>query len=97
MNVLTGSGLTLSADTWYHLALVHYGNTYKLYVDGTVTNVSATTTSDVATGGTDWAIGGANNGTNFLTGYFDEFRISKIARYTSNFTPDTEPFPDKGQ
>ena len=27
---------------------------------------------------------------------FDEFRISKIARYTSNFTPDTEPFPDKG-
>ena len=96
MNLTTGSGLVLSANTWYHLALVHYGNTYKLYVDGTVTNVSATTASNVATGGDKWALGGATNGTNFLTGYFDEFRISKIARYTSNFTPDTEPFPDKG-
>jgi hypothetical protein len=27
-------------------------------------------------------------------GYFDEIRISDIARYTENFTPQTEPFDD---
>ena len=96
MNVNTGS-LALSADTWYHLALVHYGNTYKLYIDGTLTDISATTTSNVATGGGKWGIGAATNGSSFLEGYIDEFRISKIARYTSNFTPSTEPFPDRGE
>ena len=32
-----------------------------------------------------------------FAGYIDEFRISHVARYTSNFTPTTEAFPDKGQ
>ena len=90
------TGTDLSADTWYHIAAVHYGNTYKMYVDGTVTAINTTSSSSVVTGA-KWEIGGYVNGQSPTQGYIDEFRISKIARYTSNFTPDTEPFPDKGQ
>jgi hypothetical protein len=35
--------------------------------------------------------------TAFYNGYIDDFRISSMARYVSNFTPPTEPFADKGR
>jgi len=92
----TVTGTDLSADTWYHIAAVHYGNTYKMYVDGTLTAINTTSTSNASTGA-KWEIGGYIGGQYPTQGYIDEFRISKIARYTSNFTPDTEPFPDRGE
>ena len=42
-------------------------------------------------------LGGRYSSENFAEGYFDEVRVSNMARYTSNFTPATEPFADKGQ
>ena len=35
---------------------------------------------------------GVQNLSTFFNGYIDEFRISNIARWTSNFTPPTEPY-----
>ena len=83
-----------STDTWYHVAYVRNSGTTKLYIDGTeILSVSdATDYTD-----TYFTIGGWHATGYLLNGYLDEFRISHVARYTSNFTPTTEAFPDKGQ
>lgn len=91
-------GTTLDNDTWYHIALVKNGTSYKLYLNGT-SDLSATSSSNIDTGGYPWFLGtisGAES-TYPSNGYMDEVRISKFARYTSNFTAPTEPFADKGQ
>ena len=82
-----------SADTaWHHLAVVMPGDgTQKLYLDGThratasVGDTWHTTTDPV------W-IGMSGITTQEMNGYIDEFRISKTARYTSNFIPSTSAF-----
>ena len=83
-----------SVDTWYHFAWVRNSGTSKVYIDGTeiLTASDATNYTD-----TYFTIGAYYNSSLELNGYIDEFRISHVARYTSNFTPTTEVFPDKGQ
>ena len=93
---MSGSGSALSNNTWYHIAVVKYGTSYKLYLDGTA-DISATSSSNVSTGTNPWTLGAFHDGSLEAKGYIDDFRISKFARYTSNFTAPTEPFADKGQ
>ena len=83
-----------SVDTWYHFAWVRNSGTSKVYIDGTeiLTASDATNYTD-----TYFTIGAYYSSSLELNGYIDEFRISHVARYTSNFTPTTEAFPDKGQ
>src|SRR6266542_4066026 len=81
---------SLSTNQWHHLALVRNGNQFTGYADGVGTNLinSASAVHNSAAS----LIIGAQNGAS-LYGYLDEVRISKeIARYTSNFTPPTNPF-----
>jgi hypothetical protein len=93
---MSGSGSALSNNTWYHIAVVKYGTSYKLYLDGTA-DISATSSSNVSTGTNPWTLGAFYDGSLASRGYIDDFRISKFARYTGNFTAPSEPFADKGQ
>ena len=73
-------------NTWYHLALVRSGTNLYLFVNGSSqgTKTLSLAVRDIAgalnISKTDLGIGG-------VTGNIDEFRISNIARWTSNFTP----------
>lgn len=87
----------MSADTWNHIALVRYGTSVKLYVNGTAI-ISAT----ISAGNTIYPVSGrafsfngdgAANGR--MTCWVDEFRFLKgVAAYTANFTPPAAAFSD---
>ena len=84
-----------SNDTWYHIAVVRNGTTTKLYVDGTET-ISVSDSYDYSPR-KYLLLGGGFDGSYDMNGYMDEFRVSHMARYTSNFTAPTAAFADKGQ
>ena len=89
------SGTNLRDDAWHHVAMVReHDATWDLYVDGT-SEYSGTGMTGNITGVSDIVIGRrADSNSNYLTGYLDEIRVSKVARYTSNFTPSTTAFDD---
>lgn len=81
-----------SLNTWFHCAIVRSSNTVKIYIDGVDTGSSTTDSGTLYIKNVSGYSGGGS-GYNVL-GYFDDIRISNIARYTSNFTPPTAAFPD---
>jgi hypothetical protein len=90
-NAFNNSSTAAVVNTWYHLALVRNSGTTKLYVNGTSVLSFADTTNYTCTFLT---IGGYYDTNNIWNGYIDDFRVTKgYARYTSNFTPPTAPFP----
>lgn len=91
---LTGGSSTITADgNWHHVALVRYGNTLTIYQDG-VSLASVSVAGATLNNSTDRPTVGRFGVSDmfYLNGWIDEFRFSKgIARWTSNFTPPTEP------
>ena len=87
------TGATLSANTWYHIALVRYSGVTKLYVNGVQSGASYTDTNNYALNTGSPRIGAAFNNTVSVNGYIDDFRISLFARYVSNFTPPASALP----
>ena len=103
MSVLLTSA-NLSAATWNHWAIVRNNSVLTLYINGTASGSTYTTTGNsiastypLYIGG---GIGGLSSGTFSsssatvvnLNGYLDEIRVSNTARYTAAFTPSTTPF-----
>lgn len=81
-----------SANTWYHLAFIRDGSTFKTYVDGIALSGSITSASALAPAGAI-TFGRADNFQ--LNGWIDELRIvSGQAIWTSNFTPPTAEYTD---
>lgn len=89
-NSVISGGNPVSLNEWHHIALTYSDNTYKCYLDG---NLYASQSSErkVYFAKKLW-LGSyfAENGDHTMHGMIDEFRISNIVRWASNFTP-----PDK--
>jgi hypothetical protein len=79
--------------TWQHFAFVRSGNTWSCFVDGVLVQ---SVTSSATFGSNNYAlwIGSFLNGSTYLpfSGRIDELRLSKIARYSANFTPPAAAF-----
>jgi hypothetical protein len=89
---------TISANTWYHVAVVRNGTAMAIYVDGT-SRASWTDSTDYSNVnqlkiGTFSDSTEGNTPTNSVAwqGNIDEMRISSVARYTAGFTPSTSAF-----
>lgn len=84
---------------WSHLALSRVSNVTRMFVNGFQEGVSYTDNYNNLVGTNKRPLMGVNawgppNGS--YKGWLDEIRITKgIGRYTSNFTPQTAPFPDQ--
>lgn len=92
-NVTVGS--SVSANTWHHFAISWDGSTYRTFYDGTMgATVSSTTPPNYEQWSTTW-IGTVGGTTSNFSGYIDAYRMSSVARYTSNFTP-VEDYPFRG-
>ena len=95
-NAVQRSGISsaMVSQQWQHLAYVCDNSEQRFYVDG---NLEYTYGSPI-----DWdpedaylAVGveydASNHGSpgNYLTGYIENIQVSRIAKYTSNFTAPT--------
>ena len=81
---------TFTANTWYHIAFVVNNTALTIYINGS--SVVATTFVNPST--PRYVIIGENSQLNYWAfyGYISEFRVSNIARYTTNFVPPTKPY-----
>ena len=81
-------------DTWHHLAIVRQtGGEMNMYIDGTSV-ASATYTGNCGSSTRNLLIGhNLLSGREYAGGVAD-YRVSKVARYTSAFTPSAAPLPD---
>lgn len=86
---------TPTVGVWYHVALVRVvsaSSAVTLYVGGVAQGASIT---DPTIFGGNGVNVGLYYGSGFtFNGYMNDFRVTTgVARYTSNFTPPTSPFP----
>lgn len=87
--VITGS-TNITSSQWQHHALVRSGSTITVYLNGTSIG-SVTSAVDLGTTKPLY-IGTNSTGIQATNGYIDEFRVSKTAVYTANFTPSSTAF-----
>ena len=83
-----GVGATpMTYSEWHHVAVVRAGPTVSLFLDG---RLEGTDTHSGTINGETLGIGARPNNSQCLIGYIDEVRISKIARWTSEFVPGVD-------
>uniref|UniRef100_UPI0026365161 LamG-like jellyroll fold domain-containing protein n=1 Tax=uncultured Chloroflexus sp. TaxID=214040 RepID=UPI0026365161 len=81
---------TLTANNWHHIAVTYDAatGTARVFVNGAP---STTVTVGTITAGPDFVLGGVP-GYGFITGQFDELRVSNTIRYPAAFTPPSAAF-----
>ena len=85
---------SVSANTWFHLAVTRSTNTWYGFINGTsLGNTTNSGSFNLGNGG--MYVGRFGGGTAYAwPGYMDDLRITRgYARYTANFTPPTTAFP----
>lgn len=84
---------TLLPDVWYHIAISRTGNVAKFFINGVQQGANITS---FGSGSRAMYLGGDNTGYTSSC-FLDDVRLTVgVSRYTSNFTPPTDPFPNTG-
>ena len=85
-----------TSGTWYHVAVSRNGNNLRFFVDGTQVGVSQDMTGVTIYNSSRVLQVGGMLGTGYcINGRIDDVRITKgVGRYTANFTPSAEAFPN---
>jgi hypothetical protein len=92
---VTSASSSIGVGVWVHMAVVEYKNTLAIYVNGTLAQSTAATSSlwyntrSVAS----LAIGHNGLSSERLTGNMQDLRVYMAAKYTSNFSAAFTPMP----
>lgn len=86
------TGVKLNNNEWVHIAIAHSGNTTKLFVDGVMRQEDVSANFNLVTSNSALNIAERYSGgySGMIKADLDQIRISNVARYTSNFTPEKE-------
>ena len=82
--------VSLSIDSWTHIAVVQYNGVLSLYVNGIL--ASSITGGSTESSALPLTIGADSNGDNGFYGYISEVRISNIARWVTDFLIPENPY-----
>lgn len=87
----TTTTTSIPLSTWTHFALCRASSSTRLFIGGVQgnTTLADTTNYTCTTGVVVMGINGFDLASNPLNAYVNDWRISKYARYTGNFTPPT--------
>jgi hypothetical protein len=94
---------TISVSTWYHIAIVRVNSdnaatAWRIFIDGdqkSLTLVHGNWNDSIPDYAANIVAPGATLGGPSLA-YYDEYRISNVARWTSSFTPPTSAYSTDG-
>lgn len=96
------SAALLSLNTWYHVAFVKSGTNVYLFINGSLEASGSYTNTIIPSstfyvalgrsGGYTYSFSGGTSGG--VGNFIDDFRLTRVARYTSNFAPPTARFPN---
>jgi hypothetical protein len=87
--IITSITTTPTDGNWHAIAWVKKSGIFNCFVDGVITSTTADVTNYSAAAA-PFNIGGISSAPG--SGYVDELRVSKIARYTASYIPSTLPF-----
>ena len=80
-------------NTWQHVAVTRSGTSLRFFLNGIQSGLTLSNSTNFVDN--QLKIGYYYNTGFAYNGFIDEFRLTKsLARYTSDFTPPTAPFPD---
>jgi len=85
-------GPAISSNTWYHVAATRSGNSFYVFVNGTLVSGAPYTLSGALYNGTTNIIGYQPTVASYFNGYISNARIiNGTALYTASFTAPTSP------
>ncbi|WP_228778464.1 MULTISPECIES: LamG domain-containing protein [unclassified Polaromonas] len=87
----------LAVNSWHHIAFVRKNGVLSLYLNGVSQgSVNANFAANASSTGWMLSVGRySNESPRYVNGFLDDFRFTKgVARYSANFTPPAEAFPD---
>ncbi len=87
--IISSVNILKPVQTWMHVAIVRSAGTFTLFVDGVSSATGAYAGNVNSTGGCKLWERIIDSG---MTALWDEFRISSVARWTSDFTPPNAPY-----
>lgn len=87
--------MAIPVGVWTHVAAARQINVLRVFVGGVLDGTFALTQNGFTNVGGSLIVGADNGFGQVMNGFLDDLRITNgVARYTANFTPPAEEFPN---